>query len=59
MNLKHVRILFLDGSVYVGRAAQIQVFEDSKHEHRVVLSGPGHLQWFPAGSIRRIFVGRV
>jgi hypothetical protein len=59
MRLKHVRILFIDGGVWIGRAAQIQVFEDSKHEHRVILSGPGMLQWFPANSVRRIFVGRV
>jgi hypothetical protein len=59
MMWKNVRILFKDSSVYIGRATQIQVYEDSKHEQRVILSGPGMLQWFPADSVRRIFVGRV
>jgi hypothetical protein len=57
--VKPVRILFNDGAVYCGTAAQIQIYADSKHEQRVILSGPGHLQWFPADSVRRVFVGRV
>jgi hypothetical protein len=56
---KPIRILFTNGSVYCGTATQIQVYTDSKHEQRVILSGPGHLQWFPADSVRRVFVGRV
>ena len=64
MGKKVVRILFEDGSIYMGDAHAIEVYQDSQHEHRVILSGPSHLQWFPLNDgkspkVRRIFVGRI